>query len=369
MIKVVILGITGSIGQTSLRGISQFRDKITIVGASCHSRIKEALADCLEYSIPNLCITGPAVISSTEDVRICKSIKDLIDLSNPDIVLNGIASGEGLLASLDVIRSGKTLALANKESVVMGGNLLFEEAKKYSSKIIPVDSEHSAIDELILTNKKENIDKLVITASGGPFLRKSLSELDDIKPEVAVKHPTWKMGPKISIDSSTLANKGLEVIEAHYLFGFDSDHIEVVVHPQSIVHSMVRTLSGQVYAQLSPPDMVFPIMRSILGYEIDKNVGNSLSFDFLDLHFEKLDFARFPFVADAFECVKQEGVYPTVFNIADEIAVDAFCKGKIKYTDIQRVVHKALEEDYVTAIKSLDDIPKLVDEIKKKVII
>ncbi|MCF0262798.1 MAG: 1-deoxy-D-xylulose-5-phosphate reductoisomerase, partial [Sphaerochaetaceae bacterium] len=222
--------------------------------------------------------------------------------------------------------------------------------------IIPVDSEHSAIDELILNCKKENVDKLVITASGGPFKYKKLEELDDITPEQAANHPTWKMGPKISIDSSTLANKGLEVIEAHYLFGFDADHIQVVIHPQSVVHSMVRTLSGQVYAQMSPPDMVFPIMRALLWPTVDRQVGQALDFTNLDLTFRALDENRFPFVTDAFDCVRLEGSYPIVYNTANEIAVSDFIKGKILYTQIQKTVHEILQKDWSFKPTNLQDI-------------
>ena len=366
MRTVSILGITGSIGTTALRGISQFTDRITIVSASCNSRIREAMELCIRYNIPNLCITSsvPAsAIPQDGQVRIWTSLKDMLQAVKADMVLNGIAGSPGLEASFTVMEAGSDLALANKESVVMGGTLLFDKARRCGVRIIPVDSEHSAIDELILDCGKENVDKLVITASGGPFRNRPIGELDSITPEVAANHPTWNMGPKISIDSSTLANKGLEVIEAHYLFGFDADHIEVVIHPQSVVHSMVRTRSGQVYAQMSPPDMVFPIMRALLWPTVDRQVGKALDFTNLDLTFRSLDPVRFPFVPDAFECVRLEGSYPIVYNTANEVAVDRFRKGLVPYTRIHGLVREMLDGDWSSTPSCLQDILDVQAEV------
>lgn len=359
MRTVSVLGITGSIGTTALRGISQFPDRVRIVSASCNSRVEEALKLCVKHGIPNLCITSP--VSSSEPaqdsgVRIWTSLRDMLNAVKADMVLNGIAGSPGLEASFTAMEAASDIALANKESVVMGGNLLFDKARQCGVRIIPVDSEHSAIDELLLDCGKENVEKLVITASGGPFRNRPVGELDFITPEVAANHPTWNMGPKISIDSSTLANKGLEVIEAHYLFGFDADHLEVVIHPQSVVHSMVRTKSGQVYAQMSPPDMVFPIMRALFWPTVDRQVGKALDFSNLDLSFRSLDPVRFPFVPDAFECVRLEGSYPIVYNTANEVAVDRFRKGMIPYTGIHGQVREMLDGDWSFTPSCLQDI-------------
>ena len=356
MRTVTILGITGSIGQTAIRGISSFKDRVKVVAASCNSNVEKAIRICKENGIRNLCVTSGSNASTIDGIRIYTSLEDMLQAVHADMVLNGIAGSPGLLASFYAMRAKSDLALANKESVVLGGKLLFDEAERCKVRIIPVDSEHSAIDELIADCKRENVDKLVITASGGPFRDRPLESLDQITPKMAANHPTWNMGPKISIDSSTLANKGLEVIEAHYLFGFDADHIEVVIHPQSVVHSMVRTKSGQIYAQMSPPDMVFPIMRALLYPTVDRQVGRPLDFSNLDLSFRALDEKRFPFVADAFECVRLEGSYPIVYNTANEVAVDRFCKGDIKYTQIQGLVHSILEKDWSFRPQSLDDI-------------
>lgn len=368
MRSIVILGITGSIGTTALRGCELFKDQIHIVGATCNSRLHEALELCKQHEIPNLCITGKDwershenVHATPEGIRIWTDVSEMLAFLQPHTILNGIAGSPGLKASFCAMEScpSSTLALANKESVVLGGHVLFEKAKKTGCRIIPVDSEHSAIDELIQAHGHEGISKLVITASGGPFRTKPIEGLSSITPAQAIKHPTWKMGPKISIDSSTLANKGLEVMEAHYLFGFSANDIEVVIHPQSVVHSMVRTTSGQVYAQMSPPDMVFPIIRALMWPRVDRQVGSALDFTELDLTFRKLDTSRFPFVADAFECVRLEGSYPIAYNAANEVAVQAFIEGKIRYTDIRNVVRQVLDLDWTAGATTLDDVLSL----------
>lgn len=361
--RIILLGITGSIGKTALRGCSLFQDSLSIVGASCHNNVEDAINLCIENNISNLCITGATKVVPPSQIKIWTNLLDMLNALNADMVLNGIAGSPGLKASFEVLDSHSNLALANKESVVLGGSLLFEHAKKNNCQIIPVDSEHSALDELIMAHKSETIEKLVITASGGPFRDRDPKTLSSITPEQAIKHPTWNMGPKISIDSSTLANKGLEVIEAHYLFGFDASNIEVVIHPQSVVHSMVRTASGQVYAQMSPPDMVFPIMRALMWPHVDRPVGKALDFTNLDLSFRKLDPKQFPFVASAFECIRLEGSYPIAYNAANELAVRAFMEKKILYTQIYDKVKNILDKDWSYKPKSLQDILQINQSI------
>lgn len=364
MRNIVILGLTGSIGTTALRGCKLFEDSIRIIGASCHSKINEALEICKRNNIPNLCITSKECCTQVQTqtrIKIWTTLSEMLSSLLPHTVLNGIAGSAGLKASFDAIGRCKHLALANKESVVLGGHILFQYAQEKGTKIIPVDSEHSAIDELLQTHKKENVSKIIITASGGPFRNKKLEELKDITPQEAIKHPTWDMGPKISIDSSTLANKGLEVIEAHYLFGFSAKDIEVIIHPQSIVHSMIRTANGQVYAQMSPPDMIFPIMRALTTSMPSKKIkmmGSPLDFTSLDLSFSKLDENRFPFVKDAFECIAKEDSYPIAYNAANEIAVQAFVNGKICYTSIRDVVRAVLDYDWTCRPQNYNEIVK-----------
>jgi len=358
MRTAIILGLTGSIGTTALRGVSNFRDTVTVIGASVHNNVDKAVKLCLEHNIANLCITSDAPCPSVLDsIKIYRNLEEMLCTLRATVVLNGIAGSAGLAASVSTVRSGSELALANKETVVLGGRLFLDWAASKGVKVIPVDSEHSALDELISDCGKENVSKLVITASGGPFRNTELDKLWEISPQTAANHPTWKMGPKISIDSSTLANKGLEVIEAHYLFGFDPEKIEVVIHPQSVVHSMVRTTSGQVYAQMSPPDMVFPIMRALTGCHFERAAGKELDFTELDLNFRKPDFVRFPFVSDAFECIRKGGSYPIAYNAADEAAVALFMQGKLKYPQIHTAVNSVLQLDWSKGAKTLEEIP------------
>ncbi len=357
MKTVVILGLTGSIGTTALRGIASFRDSIRVVGASVHTNVDKAARLCVENGIENLCITSDAPEPPVQGIRYFRNLEQMLCTLHADVVLNGIAGSAGLEASVATVISGSDLALANKETVVLGGRLFLDTARGCDVNVIPVDSEHSALDQLIHDCGRDMVEKLVITASGGPFLNTPYEDLVKVSPDRAAKHPTWNMGPKISIDSSTLANKGLEVIEAHYLFGFGADDIEVVIHPQSVVHSMVRSKSGQVYAQMSPPDMVFPIMRALTDCRPDRSAGKKLDFDLLDLNFRKLDTKQFPFVADAFECVRLGGAYSIAYNAADEAAVKFFMDGRIKYTDIHAVVRHVLDYDWSEGPAELSAIP------------
>lgn len=350
MKKVAILGVTGSIGTTALKGIENHKERLSLCCASYHLRKPQNL-------------TCPLLQLDERCLGLCEFLRE----NKPDVVLNAIGGTAGLKASIEVLNAGFELALANKETIVLGGNLFLDYAKKKGITVIPVDSEHSAIDELILTNGRQNIEKLVITASGGPFLNTPLNELEKVSPQMAVKHPTWNMGPKISIDSSTLANKGLEVIEAHYLFNFSANDIEVVIHPQSIIHSMVRTTSGQVYAQMSPPDMTFPIMRALLNRNFSKEVGKELDFTSLNLTFRKPDLTQFPFLKDAYFCIEKEGWYPLVYNAADEVAVKRFTEGHIKFNEIHDVVSKALDMNWGTYNLSLEDIPSAVIEVISRI--
>lgn len=367
MKTVAILGITGSIGTTALRGIRTYCNDIHILAASVNTNVQKALDICSKFNIPNLCITSDAPYSSTDSTKIFTDISDMLNETKPDIVLNGIGGSAGLSASISAIEANCKLALANKETVVVGGNTFFDFVKKHNGTVIPVDSEHSAIDELIRVHGIDNIEKLIITASGGPFFDKNCN-LSTITPEIAANHPTWKMGAKISIDSSTLANKGLEVMEAHYLFGFSPEQIEVTVHPQSIVHSMVQTKSGQVYAQLYPPDMVVPIMRALTDNNYNRRIGDILDFSNLELTFKKLDNNRFPFVGDAYDCIIKGGIYPAVFTVADEIAVEKFIRREILFTQIRDEVKKALDMNWTYSLSDIHDAPTMLETIRQRIL-
>ncbi|WP_294430964.1 1-deoxy-D-xylulose-5-phosphate reductoisomerase [uncultured Treponema sp.] len=352
MKRVLVLGATGSIGSSTVDILRTQKDRFICCGLTANSKKDELEKLSLEFNCPS---------SLTKQEGI-EGIKKLIEKTKPDIVVNGIAGSSGLEPSMIVLEAGVDLALANKETVVMAGPLMFEAAKRSGSKILPVDSEHSAIFTLINQCGKENIDKIIITASGGPFRTFSREKLAYVTVSDALKHPTWDMGVKITIDSATLGNKGLEVIEAVRLFDVSASQVQVVVHPQSIIHSLVRTKDGIVYGQFSEPDMKHPILQAL---DWPKILSSSMkSFDLTDtadgtrtLTFEKPRFDDFPMLSLAFESAEKNGSYPIVFNASNEIAVQAFIDGKIGFLQIPECVSKVLHEtDWSEAPRDLKDV-------------
>ncbi len=333
MIRLLILGATGSIGTTALNAIrSGLCPDVSVAGiTACSSPSLKTIAE--EFSVPYSYLDGGNQ----------EAIKKFIVKTNPDIVLNAISGASGLPATLAVIESGKDLALANKESVVMGGTFMLNLAKKHNVRIIPVDSEHSAIYHLL---KGKKARKLIITASGGPFVDRK--NLEDVTLEEALHHPTWKMGKKITIDSATLANKGLEVIEASLLFSFPPEKIDVTVHRQSIVHSMIETEEGAVYMLASPPDMTLPILLAIKGENNGlESIVRPLPFSSsLTLTFEGWDRERFPLLEIAYEALRKGGGYRIAYCRADEIAVNAFIAGRINFNDIPRIVRTVMDSPF-----------------------
>ena len=356
MKRVLVLGSTGSIGTNTLNIIKYMPEDFTLCGVQAHSN-KERL---LEISQKANC---PYLLTSEDNSPL--AFQKLIDESKPDIVVNGISGAAGLLPSKIVLESGISLALANKETIVMAGDLIKELAYDKGAKIIPVDSEHSAI--FCLTEKigKENISKIVITASGGPFRTLTKAELEQVTIEQALNHPTWQMGKKITVDSATLANKGLEVIEAAKLFDVTADKIEVVVHPQSLIHSLVRTNDGMLYAQISEPDMKHPILNALTWPENKQNYLEP--FDLFDktMTFFKPRLQDFPMLSYAFECVKFGKAYPIAFNAANEVAVNAFLEEKISFQAISRVVRSVLDKNWNHKIKNFDDVFAADEEARK----
>lgn len=346
MKKVLVLGASGSIGQNAIHIIENMKSDFVLCGASAHTKKDTLDAIQSKHNCPVLLTKD----STTEDY-----IK-LIEDSSPDIVVNGIAGSPGLLPSKLVLERKIDLALANKETIVMAGDLVKKLSKETNASILPVDSEHSAIFNLIEKIGKENTDKIIITASGGPFRNLSREELENVTLEQALKHPTWNMGKKITIDSSTLANKGLEVIEASLLFDKDAQHIEVVVHPQSLIHSLVRTNDGMLYAQISDPDMKHPIL-SALTWPENKNCYLK-PFDLFDkeMTFFRPRYDDFPLLKCAYSCVSQKGSYAIAFNAANEVAVHAFLNKEISYTKIFSVVQDVLEKDWSTNCSDFDEV-------------
>lgn len=354
--KVIVLGCSGSIGKSTLSIITDFPQKFKVVGLQAHSDKKFLLESSKKFSCTNICLTG----------KNSNSIKDFIQNTQADIVVNGIAGSAGLLPSVYTLESGKDLALANKETMVMAGKIVKDLALRNSAKILPVDSEHSAIFSLLNKCGKDSVKKLIITASGGPFRNYSLEELEKVTLEKALSHPTWNMGPKITIDSSTLANKGLEVIEAFMLFDFAPEKIQVVVHPQSLVHSMVQTYDGQIYAQISNPDMRHPIFTALTWPECIKNSIDEPDLSkMFEMQFMNPKNEVFPMLNLAYKALEKLGSYSIVYNAANEIAVDAFRKNAIKYTQIPKIVEKTMSYDWSVTCTTINQVLDVDKESRK----
>ena len=336
--RAAILGATGSIGTSALDVIAQGKNDFEVVLVSAHHN-GEGLAK-LGREWP-----GAATVLSGENGG-RERLLAAIAAANTDITINGIAGAAGLEPSLAAIESGSDLALANKETIVMAGPLVFKRAAEKNVKILPVDSEHSAIFHLLEAHGADALDEILLTASGGPFRTYPLAEMEHVTAEAALAHPTWNMGPKITVDSASMANKGLEVIEAARLFNLPPEKIQVVIHPQSVVHSMIRLRDGAVYAQLSRPDMRLPIHEALYWPDLMPANFGRLAFDSLTLEFEKPDMERFPMLDLAYEAARRGGLYPCAYNAANEIAVSAFLGGEAGFLAIARITGYVLGGDW-----------------------
>ena len=337
--KVAVLGATGSIGKSTLDILRNERDRFQPVLFSANinsdelAKLKQEFPNALT-ALNNEKLPAPPGIDFFGN----EGLINAINTAEADITVNGISGAAGLLPSVAVLEAGSDLALANKETLVMAGGIIQTLARENNRRIIPIDSEHSAIFNLILAHGKENVSEIILTASGGPFRNYSPEELSRVEPKEALAHPTWKMGPKITIDSATLANKGLEVIEAAVLFGFPHQKIKVVIHPQSIIHSMIRLNNGAVYAQMSKPDMKLPIHDALSWPDTYPSSYGVLDFDSLSLSFEKADMERFPMLGLAYKTLEAGGLLPVVYNAANETAVEAFLKDRIGFLEISSLV-------------------------------
>lgn len=340
MRKIVVLGSTGSIGCQTLDIVRAFPDEFEVVGlaaGSNHDLLRQQIAEFQPRHVFCIAPQGSLAPGVTET-----PMEDMVSLPEVDVVMVATTGAAGLQPTLNALREGKAVALSNKEPVVMAGPLLKDHESRYGGAILPVDSEPSAIWQCIQGEASE-IRRLIITASGGPFRTLALEEMAAVTPEQALKHPTWQMGPKITIDSATLMNKAFEVIESHWLFDVPWENIEVVVHPQSTIHSMVEFADGSVKAQLGPPSMRLPIQYALFYPERRRNPDDSL-IPRLDtgiaqgLDFRPMEPERYPCFSLALETAQKGGAYPAVLSAADEVAVNAFLKGNIGFTDIYRVV-------------------------------
>ena len=368
--KISIIGSTGSIGTQALEVIDKIRDRFEIIALAGGSNV-ELLKKQAEKYQPKLVSSSanPELLAGNHNAKILTGMDGLEEICSNrenDIILVACSGKIGLRPTLKAIENGIDIALANKETLVMAGDIVMAKAKEHGVKIIPVDSEHCAIHQCI--KDISQVDKLIITASGGPFLHKTVEEMKNATVNEALAHPRWNMGRKITVDSATLMNKGLEIIEAHHLFGFDYDDIEVVVHPQSIVHSAIEYKDGSVIAQLGLPSMHIPIQYAITYPERYEGI-KSKSFSFAEiarLDFEKPDFEKFPTVKLAYKAGKTGGTATVCLNAANEEAVFAFLDGRIKLYEIYEITKKIYDEHEVIQNPTIDEIFEVDAAIREK---
>jgi len=361
MKRITILGSTGSIGRSALEVISKCRDRFKVIGLTANRNIR-LLEDQIKKFKPEIVAVADGAnaikLRKKLDIEVLSGnagIAEVASYSRSDFVLSAIVGFAGLLPTLSAVRAGKTVGLANKESLVVAGDIVMADAAKYGSKIIPVDSEHSAIFQCIEGRGRDSIKRIVLTASGGPFFGSTRKELGKVTLEDALKHPNWDMGRKITIDSATLMNKGLEVIEAHHLFGFSSDKIDVLVHPQSIVHSMIEFKDRSYLAQLSVPDMKGPIAYALSYPERLEEPMPELDLSRIEkLTFRKPDTECFPCLLYAYEASKEGGTMPAVLNAANEAAVDAFLQKRIGFNDIPVIIKEAMNSHRKEPVTEID---------------
>ena len=370
---LTILGSTGSIGESTLDVVSRHPEKFRVFALAGHKQVEKLAAQCQTFR-PEYAVVADAEHAARLEAllkrdgtatQVLHGAQALIDVASADEVsgvMCAIVGAAGLPSALAAAQKGKTIYLANKETLVVSGALFMETARANGAAVLPVDSEHNAIFQVLPRDytgrlNEHGIRSIILTASGGPFLTADLGMFDSITPAQAVKHPNWSMGRKISVDSATMMNKGLELIEAHWLFNCPPDKLEVVIHPQSVIHSMVRYRDGSVLAQLGNPDMRTPIAYCLgLPERIDSGVGD-LDFDTLSaLTFQKPDFDRFPCLKLAYEAMNAGGAAPCVLNAANEAAVAAFLDGQIKFTDIAKTVAHCLSQDFSDGLGNIENL-------------
>ena len=370
---ITILGATGSIGENTLKVLRAHPDRYQVIALSADSNFKRLAEQCSEhharYAVINNVEHAPALQSALNELGCraevlagCQALSDVVSLDETDVVMAAIVGAAGLKPTLTAVEAGKRMLLANKESMVIAGELFRKAAAENNVTIIPVDSEHNALFQVLPANfeaglEKVGVEKLILTASGGPFLHKDRNTLSNITPDEACNHPNWDMGRKISVDSATLMNKGLEVIEARWLFNARPDQIEVIVHPQSIVHSMVSYRDGSVLAQLGMPDMRTPIAHALAWPErIDSGVERLNLTEQQTLEFYPPDLESFPGLGLAFQVLEAGANAAVIFNAANEIAVDAFLHERIGFLQIPSIVSAALDRCETGTIEHLDDV-------------
>ena len=366
--NIILLGATGSIGTSTLNLIRKKREKFNLIGISTYEKTEQLKLISEEFNVKNVCFfKNDQGITFGESIKVMKGHQGLLELAslNCDIVVSGISGLAGLMPAYMALKNGNNIAIANKEPLVVAGNILIECSKKNNVKILPVDSEHNSIFQCFDINLRENVSHITLTASGGPFLNRSLNSFKEITIEEALKHPKWEMGKKISIDSATLINKALEVIEAGFLFELKSNQINVVIHPESIIHGLVHYKDGSVLANLALPDMISPLSVAI-GYP----ERYSLDLPKLDLievsqlNFLKPDLKKFPGLNFGWHALNEPNYFSIVLNASNEIAVDLFLKNRIKFTSIVDIIDKCLNEQKFNSAKNLEETLE-IDKISR----
>jgi len=379
MKRLSILGSTGSIGQKTLQVVSQYPEAFEVVAVAAGSNIS-LLEQQVRRFLPRLVSLQTKEAAEelrlrlsqgpSASVRIEWGTPGLLEVAthpDSDLAVSAIVGAAGLLPTLEAIRAGKHVALANKESLVMAGQLIMAEANQRRIRIIPIDSEHSAIFQCLEGRERGDLYRIILTASGGPFRDWPRDKFSEITPQRALDHPTWSMGQKVTIDSSTLMNKGLEVIEARWLFDLSIEQIDVIIHPQCIIHSMVELIDGSILAQLAVTDMHLPIQYALSYPDRLPSQRDRLEFFHLTpLTFEPLDLIRFPCLSYAYEAARTGGSMPIVLNAANEVAVTLFLEKKIPYTAIPALIRRALDSHQPHTVSDLEEILQIDEAIRKQ---
>lgn len=369
MKNIVILGSTGSIGKNALNVVSAFPHRFRVVGLTAGGNVRLLMDQINLFSPEVVAVSDKASYEELRDLLAGRRLPEILygaegissvaEMPGADVIISAIVGSAGLIPTIAAVRAGKTIGLANKETLVMAGDIVMSEAVRCGAVLLPVDSEHSAVFQCIRGYERESLKRIILTASGGPFFGKTKIDLKDVRPEDALKHPNWSMGPKISIDSATLMNKGLEVIEAHHLFAFPPSEIDVLIHPQSIIHSIVEFKDGSCLAQLSRPDMRGPIAYAMAYPERLDDVMESLDWERLSgLTFRKPDVDTFPCLGFAYSAIQAGGTMPAVLNAANEVVVKAFLDGIAGFNDIPAIINNVM--DCHTA-RPADDISVILD--------
>jgi len=371
-----ILGSTGSIGENALKVASALEGRFNVKYLAAGTRWELLAEQAIKFKSDAIAIVDDSSVDELRNAvgNKCEvltgraGVSELASRDDVDIMLNGIVGSAGLEPTVRAAEAGRIIALSNKESLVMGGGLIKEILDKTGAELYPVDSEHSAIWQCLVGEKIEEVNKLILTASGGPFREKPIEEFDQISVENALNHPNWKMGRKITIDSATLMNKGLEVIEAYWLFGISQEKIDIVIHPQSIIHSMVEFKDGSLKAQLGLPDMKLPIQYALTYPErVDLSWEHTNLVDVKSLSFQEPDYEKIPCPSLAFEALEKGGTAPAILNVANETAVNLFLEGQIQFTEISEKIRQAMDDSTIINDPTLEDILEIEKNITKLV--